>query len=184
MEAQMSQTQEEIQVLLNTNLRVNRLDQVRDIFIFCCFTGLAYVDVKKLTNDDIVLGIDGEKWIETKRTKTNTKSNIPLLPTAIQILQKYAFSKEVSQNRVLPVLTNQKMNAYLKEIAHLSGMKKNLTTHLARHTFATTVTLSNGVSIESVSKMLGHSSLKTTQIYAKVIDKKLMEDMRMVEGKY
>ncbi len=177
-------TQEEIQELLNANFRVSRLDQVRDIFIFCCFTGLAYADVKKLSNNDIVLGIDGEKWIETKRTKTNTKSNIPLLPTAIQILQKYAYSKEISQNRVLPVLTNQKMNAYLKEIAHLSGIKKNLTTHLARHTFATTVTLSNGVSIESVSKMLGHKSLRTTQHYAKILNRRVSEDMKMLRMKF
>lgn len=177
-------TQEEIQDLLDINLRVSRLDQVRDIFIFCCFTGLAYADVKKLTHDDIVLGIDGEKWIETKRTKTNTKSNIPVLPTAIQILQKYAFSKDVSQNRLLPVLTNQKMNAYLKEIADLSGIKKNLTTHLARHTFATTVTLSNGVSIESVSKMLGHKSLRTTQHYAKILNRRVSDDMQMLRNKF
>jgi len=177
-------TQEEIQDLLDINLRVSRLDQVRDIFIFCCFTGLAYADVKKLRHDDIALGIDGEKWIETKRTKTNIKSNIPLLPTAIKILQKYAFSNEVNQNRVLPVLTNQKMNAYLKEIADLSGIKKNLTTHLARHTFATTVTLSNGVSIESVSKMLGHKSLRTTQHYAKILNRRVSEDMQMLRQKY
>ena len=112
-------TQEEIQNLLETNLRVSRLDQVRDIFIFCCFTGLAYADVNKLTQDDIVLGIDGEKWIETKRTKTNTKSNIPLLPTAIHILQKYAFNKDVRQDRLLPVLTKSKDECLFKRDSRL-----------------------------------------------------------------
>ena len=147
---------------------------VRDIFLFCCFTGLAYADVKKLTENDIVLGMDGEKWIKINRTKTKTRSSIPILPSAALILEKYANQGDT----VLPVLSNQKMNAYLKEIADLCGIKKNLTFHLARHTFATTVTLSNGVPIESVSKMLGHTSVRTTQHYAKVLDKKLSEDMQ------
>jgi len=153
------------------------------VFVFCCFTGLAYADVKKLTHDDFVTGIDGELWINTKRTKTKTKSNIPVLPTPMAILEKYEDSPHLINGKVLPVLTNQKMNAYLKEIADLSGVKKNLTTHLARHTFATTVTLSNGVSIESVSKMLGHKNLRTTQHYAKILNRKVSEDMQLLREK-
>jgi integrase len=160
-----------------------RLEHVRDCFVFCCFTGLAYADVKKLTHDDFVIGIDGDLWINTKRTKTKTKSNIPVLPTALLILEKYEHSPLLVDKKVLPVLTNQKMNAYLKEIADLSGINKHLTTHLARHTFATTVTLSNGVSIESVSKMLGHKSLRTTQHYAKILNRKVSEDMQLLKKK-
>lgn len=176
-------TEEEIQDLLDKNFHTLRLEQVRDIFIFCCFTGLAYADVKKLSQDDINTGIDREQWINTARTKTKSKANIPILPTAQFILDKYQECPELINNRVLPVLTNQKMNAYLKEIADLCGIKKTLTTHLARHTFATTVTLSNGVSLESVSKMLGHKSLRTTQHYAKILDKKVSEDMQTLREK-
>jgi len=176
-------TAEELQRLMDTPFQHQRLEHVRDCFVFCCFTGLAYADVKKLTHDDFVTGIDGELWINTKRTKTKTKSNIPVLPTALMILEKYEDSPHLVNGKVLPVLTNQKMNAYLKEIAVLSGIKKNLTTHLARHTFATTVTLSNGVSIESVSKMLGHKSLRTTQHYAKILNRKVSEDMQVLREK-
>ncbi|WP_421824844.1 site-specific integrase [Flagellimonas oceanensis] len=176
-------TNEELQQLMDHPFTNERLEHVRDCFVFCCFTGLAYADVKKLTHDDFVIGIDGELWINTKRTKTNTKSNIPVLPTAMMILEKYEHSPLLIDKKVLPVLTNQKMNAYLKEIADLSGIKKHLTTHLARHTFATTVTLSNGVSIESVSKMLGHKSLRTTQHYAKILNRKVSEDMQLLKKK-
>jgi site-specific recombinase XerD len=176
-------TQEELQQLMDTEFQAERLEHERDVFVFCCFTGLAYADVKKLTHDDFVIGIDRELWINTKRTKTKTKSNIPVLPTAMMILEKYEDSPHLIKEKVLPVLTNQKMNAYLKEIADLSGVKKNLTTHLARHTFATTVTLSNGVSIESVSKMLGHKNLRTTQHYAKILNRKVSEDMQLLREK-
>ncbi len=169
---------------MDTTFFVERLEHVRDVFVFCCFTGLAYADAKKLTHDDFVVGIDGELWINTKRTKTKTKSNIPVLPTAMMILEKYENSPLLVNGKVLPVLTNQKMNAYLKEIADLSGIKKKLTTHLARHTFATTVTLSNGVSIESVSKMLGHKSVRTTQHYAKILNRKVSEDMQILRRKF
>ncbi len=177
-------TSEELQTLMDTTFFVERLEHVRDVFVFCCFTGLAYADAKKLTHDDFVVGIDGELWINTKRTKTKTKSNIPVLPTAMMILEKYENSPLLVNGKVLPVLTNQKMNAYLKEIADLSGIKKKLTTHLARHTFATTVTLSNGVSIESVSKMLGHKSVRTTQHYAKILNRKVSEDMQILRRKF
>mgnify|MGYP003676510415 CR=1 FL=1 len=178
-------SEEEIQTMLEKELHTNRLEQVRDIFIFCCFTGLAYSDVKKLSKDNLVFGIDGDKWIETKRTKTDTRSNIPLLPTALEIIKKYENHPEaVTKDVLLPVLSNQKSNAYLKEIADLCGITKNLTTHLARHTFATTVTLSNGVSMESVSKMLGHKSLRTTQHYAKILDRKVSDDMAILKQKF
>ncbi len=176
-------TNEELQQLMDHPFTNERLEHVRDCFVFCCFTGLAYAHVKKLTHDDFVIGIDGDLWINTKRTKTNTKSNIPVLPTALMILEKYEHSPLLVDKKVLPVLTNQKMNAYLKEIADLSGIQKHLTTHLARHTFATTVTLSNGVSIESVSKMLGHKSLRTTQHYAKILNRKVSEDMQLLKEK-
>lgn len=178
-------TQEEIQKIIDMELRMERLDQVRDIFIFCCFTGLAYADVKKLTKDDVVIGVDGEQWIKTRRTKTDTRSNIPILPIAQTIIEKYKDNELMKvKNLVLPVLSNQKMNAYIKEIADLCGINKNLTFHLARHTFATTVTLSNGVPIESVSKMLGHTNLKTTQHYAKILDMKVSKDMEILRNKF
>ncbi|MDH5414517.1 MAG: site-specific integrase, partial [Flavobacteriaceae bacterium] len=177
-------TKEEIQLMLYKKLHAPRLEQVRDIFVFCCYTGLSYSDVKMLTKDNLVKGIDGEMWIKTKRVKTNTPSNIPLLPTALMILDNYKDHLEVINGDVLlPVLSNQKSNAYLKEIADLCGINKNLTTHLARHTFATTITLSNGVPIESVSKMLGHKSLRTTQHYAKILDRKVSDDMTILRTK-
>lgn len=145
---------------------------------------IAYADVKKLNKNDINKGIDGENWINTARTKTKSKANIPILPTAQMILDKYVDSPYLINDRVLPVVTNQKMNAYLKEIADLSGIEKNLTTHLARHTFATTVTLANGVSIESVSKMLGHRNLRTTQHYAKILNMRVSEDMLLLRKKF
>ena len=178
-------SEEEMQTMLEKEFHTHRLELVRDIFIFCCYTGLAYSDVKKLSKYSIVIGIDGEKWIKTNRTKTGTRSSIPLLPPAIKILKKYENSPlSVSKGVLLPVLSNQKSNAYLKEIADLCGIKKNLTTHLARHTFATTVTLSNGVGIESVSKMLGHTSIKTTQHYAKILDSKVSDDMAILKQKF
>jgi site-specific recombinase XerD len=177
-------TKEEIQMMLYKKLHTARLEQVRDIFIFCCYTGLSYSDVKKLTKNNLVKGIDGEMWIKTNRAKTNTPSNIPLLPTALMILDNYKDHFEVVNGDILlPVLSNQKSNAYLKEIADLCGINKNLTTHLARHTFATTITLSNGVPIESVSKMLGHKSLRTTQHYAKILDSKVSDDMSILKSK-
>ncbi len=173
--------QEELQILESKQFSVDRLNLVKDIFLFSCYTGLAYIDVQKLTRHHISLGIDGEKWIYTTRQKTDTRSNIPLLPVAENILEKYKNHPQcLNQGKLLPILSNQKMNAYLKEIADLCGINKELTFHIARHTFATTVTLTNGVSIESVSKMLGHKSIRTTQHYAKILDKKVSEDMKML----
>ena len=177
-------SEEEVHRMLNKRLHILRLEQVRDIFIFCCYTGLSYADVKKMTKNDLVKGIDGEVWIKMNRTKTGTQTSIPLLPTALMILLKYKDSEElIIKDVLLPVLSNQKMNAYLKEIAVLCEISKNLTFHLARHTFATTITLTNGVPIESVSKMLGHKSLKTTQHYAKILDRKVSDDMSILRSK-
>ncbi|MEJ7822998.1 MAG: site-specific integrase [Chitinophagaceae bacterium] len=157
---------------------IERLNYVRDIFLFSCYTGLAYVDIFNLRKENISIGMDGEKWIFTHRQKTETPSRIPLLPKALAIMEKYAgHPKTVNENKVLPVPSNQKVNAYLKEIADCCGIKKELTFHIARHTFATTITLNNGVSLESVSKMLGHKKFQTTQIYAKILDKKVSNDM-------
>lgn len=175
-------TKEEIIKIMEKEFTIPRMEQVRDIFLFSCYTGLAYVDVFKLTPDDIIRGIDGNKWIKTKRTKTKTLSSIPILPVAEKLIEKYE-DLESPTGKLLPVYSNQKTNSYLKEIAHSCGIKKNLTFHMARHTFATTVTLSNGVPIESVSKMLGHRSLKTTQHYAKILDEKLSEDMNLLKAR-
>ncbi|ASK28801.1 recombinase [Chryseobacterium sp. T16E-39] len=174
-------TKEEIQAIYNKEFASDRLSQVRDIFLFSCYTGFAYVDVKKLSKSHINIGIDGDKWIFTNRQKTGTATRVPLLPLAQEIILKYKDHPEcVNLNVLFPVLSNQKMNSYLKEIANVCGINKELTFHIARHTFATTVTLSNGVPIESVSKMLGHKNLKTTQHYAKILDKKVSDDMAVL----
>lgn len=171
-------TEEEIQRLIDKEFSITRLNLVKDIFVFSCYTGLAYADVKELSKNNIVIGIDGTRWIKTTRKKTKTKSSIPLLLISEIVVKKYEQHFDIiNSDKILPILSNQKMNAYLKEIADLCEINKNLTFHLARHTFATTVTLSNGVPIESVSKMLGHKSLKTTQHYAKVLDRKVSDDM-------
>ena len=176
---------EEIETMMNKKFVSNRLEIVRDIFVFSCFTGLAYIDVKQLTPNHISFGIDGDKWIFKNRQKTDTTSKIPLLPIALSIVNKYASHPIcLNEDRLLPILSNQKMNAYLKEIADVCGINKELTFHIARHTFATTVTLSNGVPIETVSKMLGHTNLKTTQHYAKILDIKISNDMMLLKEKF
>lgn len=176
--------EEEIQSLVSKEFVTERLNQVKDIFLFSCFTGLAYIDVKKLTKNNITIGIDGEKWIYTNRQKTDTRSNIPLLPMAEEIIAKYKEHPQcLNERKLLPVLSNQKMNSYLKEMADVCGFNKELTFHIARHTFATTVTLTNGVPIESVSKMLGHKNLRTTQHYAKISDRKVSDDMKVLKSK-
>ena len=161
-----------------------RLDFVRDLFVFCCYTGLSYIDAISLTNSNIVVGIDNGMWIKTHRTKTLIPVNTPLLPKPFAILKKYEDDQRAICNGTLfPLLSNQKMNSYLKEIAELCLIEKNLTSHIARHTFATTVTLSNNVPIETVSKMLGHTKIGTTQIYAKVIEQKVSDDMALLRKK-
>ena len=176
--------EEEVQKLVEKDLHLDRLKLVRDMFVFSCYTGLAYSDVKKLSSADITKGIDGGKWVRIKRTKTKSLSSIPLLPVAEEIIERYQDHPEVQKgNCILPVLSNQKSNAFLKEIAMMCGINKPLTTHLARHTFATTITLTNGVPIESVSKMLGHKDLRTTQHYAKIVDRKISDDMKALKIK-
>lgn len=178
-------TEHELRLLTIKAFATERLSIVKDIFLFSCYSGLAYADVQKLKRSEIVIGMDGEKWIFTRRQKTDSSSRIPLLPAALEILNRYAEHPQCKlAGKVLPVLSNQKMNAYLKEIADVCGITKNLTYHIARHTFATTVTLSNGVPIETVSKMLGHRNLKTTQHYAKIMDKKISEDMKSLRSKF
>ena len=177
-------TQAELGRLEEKDFRLERLNQTRDIFIFSCYTGLSYAEVYDLKPEHIVVGLDGERWIRGQRKKSKEWYSVPLLPQALAIIERYKDNIIAQANgKVLPVYTNQKTNSYLKEIAYLCEIDKNLTYHLARHTFATTVTLSNGVPIESVSKMLGHSSLRTTQIYARVVEQKLSNDMKLLKGK-
>lgn len=177
-------TEKELQTLSEKDFSIQRLEEVRDIFLFCCYTGYAFVDVEKLTPSDVALGIDGGKWIFTNRKKTGATSNVPLLPPAQEIIEKYAEHPYcISKGKLLPVKSNQKMNAYLKEVADLCGISKKFTMHIARHTFATTVTLSNGVPIETVSRLLGHTKLATTQIYAQVLEHKVSEDMNKLKRK-
>lgn len=169
-------SKEELEAMASKTFVSTRLEQVRDIFLFSCYTGLAYVDVQTLKRSEIVQGFDGEQWIFTSRQKTDTPSRIPLLPYALSVIKKYRGHPQCEiEDRVLPILSNQKMNAYLKEIADVCGISKDLTFHIARHTFATTVTLLNGVPIETVSKMLGHTNIKTTQHYARILDIKLVK---------
>ena len=178
-------TETEIESLLNKKFKIKRLELVKDLFLFSCFTGLAYIDVFNLTPANIIIGIDGEKWISTHRQKTESASKIPILPVTQMIIDKYDnHPQSTNEDKLLPILSNQKMNAYLKEIAAICEINKELTFHIARHTFATTVTLTNGVPIESVSKMLGHKNLRTTQHYAKVLDRKVSEDMKILKDKF
>jgi len=174
----------EFDAILNKKLEIQRIAQVRDVFIFCCFTGLAFVDVKSLTQRDLETGFDGNLWIRKQRHKSKQWAHIPLLPIAKQIIERYSNNPDcIRKGVLLPVPSNQKMNAYLKEVADLSGINKNLTTHCARHTFATTVTLANGISMESTSKMLGHSSLVMTKKYARILDSTISQEMNLLAQK-
>lgn len=175
---------DELEKLVGQKFDNERLERVKDIFLFSCYTGLAYSDVAELTQGDISIGIDGIQWIFTRRAKTDTSSRIPLLPIAYEIIQKYATDPQVlNTGLLLPIMSNQKINDYLKEVATICGFNKKLTFHCARHTFATTVTLTNDVPIETVSKMLGHKSIRTTQIYAKILDCKVSSDMQKLREK-
>jgi site-specific recombinase XerD len=171
-------TEEELNKLINFDLPTENLRTVRTMFVFSCFTGLAYIDLKNLKMSNIIKE-NGRYWIRTHRQKTNVRTNVPLLPLAAEIIKKFhAIPESASPTLpVLKVISNQKANKTLKKIASLVEIEKELTFHIARHTFATTITLSNGVPIESVSKMLGHKRIVTTQHYAKMLDKKVEEDM-------
>lgn len=175
---------DELQIMMEKKFPSKRLEEIRDIFIFSCFTGYAYAEVRALTPDNIRVGLDGEKWIFIKRQKTDNPSNVMLLPIALGLIEKYKDHPVcVSSGKLFPVKSNQKYNDYLKEIGAMCGFKNELSTHIARHTFATTVALANDVPIESVSAMLGHKSLRTTQIYAKVAQQKLSRDMKTLRQK-
>jgi len=171
-------TQMEIESIVQKRFKNIRLDQVKDIFLFSCYTGLAYADVKKLCRAEIEQTPNGLWWIKTRRQKTKQRSQIPILASAMEIIEKYTNLRELSaKDLILPVISKQKMNAYLIEIADIVGIEKNLTFHVARHTFATTVTLQNGISIESVSRMMGHTNIQSTQHYARIVDKKIADEM-------
>jgi site-specific recombinase XerD len=167
-------TLQELTHIQSKKIDISRLDFIRNVFVFACYTGLSYSDIEKLSSNHIQKGSDGNDWIIIDRTKTDSRCRIPLLPAAKEVLKKYKNHPiAISKDRLLPIYSNQKMNSYLKELADICGIEKNLSMHVARHTFATSVTLSNGVPMETVSKMLGHTSLKTTQIYARIVDSKI-----------
>lgn len=177
-------SQYELDKIYKKEIKIQRLAEVRDVFLFCCYTGFAYCEVLNFGRDAIQIGIDGEKWLCTNRQKTKVKENVLLLPIPLEIIEKYQNHPYcLAYNKLLPVNSNQKYNAYLKELADICGITINLTTHIARHTFATTVTLANDVPIETVSEMLGHKSIKTTQIYAKVVKSKISNDMKALREK-
>ncbi|MCG2459451.1 site-specific integrase [Flavobacteriaceae bacterium F89] len=174
----------ELEAIENLQPTIERLAVVKDLFVFSCYTGISYADIMKLTLDNIQMGIDGNRWLMANRNKTGTPFKIPLLSKADKLILKYQNHPRTNHSeRLMPNLSNQRLNSYLKEIADVCGIKKNLTFHMARHTFATTVTLSNGVPIETVSKLLGHTKLATTQIYARVVEKKVSEDMKKLKSK-
>jgi site-specific recombinase XerD len=175
-------TEVELNAIEKYSTSIERLSVVKDLFIFSCYTGISYADIMKLTPQNIVFGIDGNKWIMANRNKTGTPFKIPLLSKTEALIKKYKNHPRTKYTeKLMPSLSNQRLNSYLKEISDLCKIKKNLTFHMARHTFATTVTLCNGVPIETVSKLLGHTKLATTQIYARVVEKKVSEDMELLK---
>ncbi len=168
---------DELRALEEKEIPITRLAVVRDVFVFSCYTGFAYIDVATLTTDHIKIDDNGKKWLIKPRQKTGISEIVPIFPPALRILDKYKYCSQLSTNKkLLPIPTNQKVNAYLKELADICNIQTKITFHIARHTFASTVTLDNGIPIDSVSKMLGHRSIKTTQIYAKVSSKKISDD--------
>ena len=178
-------SREELDVLMNKGFTIKRLEQVRDIFVFCCFTALAFVDVQQLSREHLIKDNNGTLWIRKARQKTNQMCNIPVLSIPQRILRKYEDNAEcIKKGVLLPVISNQRMNAYLKEIVDLCSITKRLTTHVARHTAATVVFLANDVSMENVSKILGHSNIRMTQHYAKVLDSSIMRDMVNVKKNF
>lgn len=171
---------QELKAMLNKAISIPRLAQVRDIFCFCCLTGLAFTDVQQLKAEHLVADIHGKIWIRKARQKTKNMCNIPLLDEAQKIIDRYREHPYCQTHGVLlPVCSNQKMNSYLKELADICGIRKNLSTHCARHTFAT-LTLASGATIDNVAKMLGHANVNMTRRYAKVLDSSIMRDMEVV----
>ncbi|MEJ7821161.1 MAG: site-specific integrase [Chitinophagaceae bacterium] len=178
-------TTQELTLLENFSFSTERLNRVKDLFVFSCYTGLAYIDLFNLTPSNLCIGIDGEYWIKTFRQKTEVAVNVPLLPQALKIIEKYKNDPiVVNKNALVPLFSNQKVNQYLKDVAKECKIQKYINFHLARHTFATTVTLTNGVPIETVSKMLGHTKLSTTQVYVHILQKKISDDMNILRKKF
>ncbi len=171
-------SEKEIEKMISIAISEKRLDKVRDMFVFCIHTGIAYGDVEELRMEHFYIDKEGTKWVKNRRLKTNTEFLVPILPIVDEIIDKYAdHPQRIKEGRVIPEISNQNYNGYLKEVAIRCKIKKNLTSHIARHTFATTIALNNGVPIEIVSKMLGHSSVRTTQIYAKVQEQAIKNGM-------
>lgn len=177
-------SQRELKLIEETTFTHIGVERVKDVFLFSCYTGLSYIDVYGLTKDQLVMGIDGHYWIYTKREKTSETVKVPLLPQAMAIIERYLDDPfTIGRGKLLPVYSNHKTNKHLKEIREACRIPKHITFHTARHTFATTITLSNGVPIETVSKMLGHTKLSTTQIYARVLERKVGQDMELLRLK-
>ncbi|MEP5339452.1 MAG: tyrosine-type recombinase/integrase [Algibacter sp.] len=172
-------TEPELNKFMHHEFTQKRLQKIKDMFIFCCYTGLAYQEMSSLRTHHISTGFDGNLWINMIRQKTSQSISIPLLPQAEFIINKY---KQVDSDVVFPSISNQKFNSYLKEIGEIVGINKKMTHHLARRTFATTVLLFNDVSMEIVSELLGHSSMKITQeSYGKVVQKKISMEMEKLK---
>ncbi len=174
-------TAEELKTLENAVLQQKRLVIIQDLFIFCCYTGLAYNEMACLEKKHIQIGFDNVNWIQMKREKTQRQISIPILPKAQEIIEKYT----TESNRILPTISNQKFNSYLKEIADILGIEKRLTHHIARKTFASTVLLYNDVPMEIVSELLGHSNMTITQeSYGKIVQKKVSEEMKKLKLRF
>lgn len=174
-------TKDELERIEDKVFSTERLNRVKDVFLFSCYTSYAPVDVENLTHNNLVKDSDDSLWIKTTRHKTKIKSNVPVLPPVKRIIDKYAY---LDNDKILPIISNQKVNEYLKEIADLCQIDKKLTHYVARHTFATTVTLGNGVAIENVSSMMGHTKISTTQHYAKILDINVKKDMNKLIQKF
>ena len=172
-------TEEELRTLINKDFRIKRLERVRDMFVFCCFTGLSYSDAKTLAPEHFETDANGRIWIKKRRVKTGVPFRVPLLPIPKLILEKYK-----GGDKLLPVVDLSSTDAYLKEIAELCGIQKNISSHTARFTFATTVTITNRISMDVVSKMMGHTHTRMTNHYAKIIDKYIAEEMDKLNDIY
>lgn len=173
----------ELEAIISKEIDIERLAIVRDVYIFCCCTGLAFIDVKQLKRSEVKVGIDGELWIDKQRQKTSVPSKVPLLPMAQFILERHRDNPVCIENDLLlPVPSNTKYNGYLKELADICGVKKTLTTHTARHTFGTTVTMLHGVPIETIKKMMGHKRSTMTEHYARVLPIKISQDMNNLKA--
>lgn len=177
-------TEEELNRIIDKQFEIPRLETVRDIFVFCALSGLAFTDIQHLKPEHVTQDNNGDYWIRKPREKTNNMCNIPLLDIPRMIAEKYKNHPDcIKKGVVLPVPSNQRMNSYLKEIADICGIKKDLTTHIARHTFAC-IAIANKVSMESIAKMLGHTDIRTTKIYAKLMDRTVLEEMDTLKQKF